>query len=109
MKRILFILALVSFLPLLANGADVEHSDEYDKSTVVKTVDGIRFQVPEDRPIEQGKGFIRPMPLDAYVSMKFLKLESRLQAIENSVDTIKNDLSSLKEDIKLLKKGTNNR
>ena len=105
MKRILFILAFISILPLSVEGADVGQSDEYDNSTIVKTVDGIRFQVPEDRPIEQGKGFIRPMPLDAYVSMKFSKLEDRLQKMEVSIDGIKNDLAAIKEDVKLLKKG----
>ena len=104
MRRLLFALVFISILPLSVEGADVEQSDEYDNSTVVKIVDGIRFQVPEDRPIEQGKGFIRPMPLDAYVSAKFSKLENRLQKMENSIDAIKNDLAAVKEDIKLLKK-----
>lgn len=104
-KFILFILAFISIFSLSADGADVEQSNEYDNSTVVKTIDGIRFQVPEDRPIEQGKGFIRPMPLDAYVSMKFSKLDERLQKIEDSIIAIKNDLAAAKEDIRLLKKG----
>lgn len=104
MKHVLFVLAVIFILPLAANGADVEQSDEYDNSTIVKTVDGIRFQVPEDRPIEQGKGFIRPMPLDAYVSMKFSKLDEHLQKMEDSIDAIKNDLAAVKEDIKLFKK-----
>lgn len=97
-------MALISFLPLSARGADVEQSDVSDSNSVIKTVDGIRFQVPEDRPIEQGKGFIRPMPLDEYVATKFSKLEKRLQDIENSIAAVKNDLAAAKEDIKLLKK-----
>lgn len=109
MKHILFVLVFIFILPLGADGADVEQSNESDDSTIVKTVDGIRFQVPEDRPIEQGKGFIRPMPLDAYVSMKFSKLENRLQKMEDSIEKIKNDLAAVKEDLDLLKKGGGNR
>ncbi len=106
MPYILLILMLVSIFPLSADGSDVEYSEEYNNTTVVKTVDGIRFQVPEDRPIERGEGYIRPMPLDAYVSMKFSKLESRLQAMEGAINTLTSDVSSIKEDMKALKKAS---
>ena len=93
-------LALISIFPVPARAADVEHSDAYDNSTVVKVVDGIRFQVPKDRPIEKMDGFIRPMPLDEYVSTKFSKLEERLQNMERSIEEMKNDIAAMKASAK---------
>ena len=101
MNRIFFVLFLFIFLIPLAAFAVEE--DE----TVVKTVDGLRFDVPEDRPIEKRHGIVAPMQLDKYVAIKFAKAEDRLYKIEDSINEIREDLILIKEDIKLLKEKAN--
>ncbi|MBU1061783.1 MAG: hypothetical protein KJ952_03555 [Candidatus Omnitrophica bacterium] len=74
---------------------------------VVKTVDGLRFEVPEDRPIEKKHGIVAPMELDKYVAFKFSKVEKRLDKIEDFINKAEEDLRLLKEDMESLKKKEN--
>jgi hypothetical protein len=92
----------VSFLQPLQGEEKKESESDY--KTIIKTVDGLKFDVPEDRPIEKKHSIIAPMPLDEYVAMKFLKLEDRLQKIENSIKQIEEDLSLIKEKLSKLNK-----
>lgn len=77
---------------------DIDEGFEY--KTVIKTVDGINFEVPEDRPIERRDGIIAPMALDKYVALKIHRLEKRLNKIENSIRKIEEDLVLIKEGMK---------
>lgn len=102
MKSIFLIIFLFIFLfPLVSVGAD---KGEFEDNTVVKTVDGLKFRVPEDRPIEKKDGIIAPMEIDKYVAMKFLKAEERFVSIEESIKRIEEDLTLIKQELQSLKK-----
>jgi hypothetical protein len=51
----------------------------YNVTRVVKTVDGLRFMVQEDRPIEKIAGVYRPIDIDSYVAMKSNKIEKKVE------------------------------
>jgi hypothetical protein len=74
------------------------------KDVVVKTVEGLRFSVPEDMPIQKKDGIIAPMKSDQYVAMKFSNLESRLQMIEKAITKINEDLSLVQKSLDSIKK-----
>lgn len=104
--RYLFLPILLSIFlySTLLQAEDAKDYEELEDGMVVKTVDGLRFVVPKDRPIEKKDGVVAPMSLDKYVAMKFAKIEERFQKLETSLGKIEEDLKSIKEDIKVFKK-----
>lgn len=106
MKRVFLVIFLFVFLcPFVLRAAvDADKEEELEDGMVIKTVDGLRFTVPKDRPIEKKDGIIGPMALDRYVAIKFSKIEERLQKIEASIDKIEERLTSAEEEIKVFKK-----
>jgi len=89
------LLAIFSFIILFTLFAqdDTGLKEDAERKTVIKTVSGLRFEVPEDRPIEERDNIIAPMPLDEYVALKFSKFESRLQKIEENINQIQDQLN----------------
>ena len=100
--KLCFLLVFLLVFPVLTIAEETE--EEFECKTVIKTVDGLKFEVPEDRLIEKKNGIIMPMALDKYMAMKFSKMEARLQRIENSISKVEKNLKSVKEDIKAFKK-----
>lgn len=82
----------IILLPIFAQD-DAGLNEDAEGKTVVKTVAGLKFEVPKDRPIEEKNNIVSPIPLDEYVALKFSKLESRLQKIEESISQIQNQLN----------------
>lgn len=87
-KKLLRIVAV--FFALIGLGAGFaigveEYADEaaanraYNVTRVTKTVDGLKFAVQEDRPIEKVGGIYKPIDIDSYVAYKFNKLEDELK------------------------------
>lgn len=74
--------------------------EEFEYKAVIKTVGGINFEVPEDRPIEKKDGIIAPMALDKYVALKIHRMEKRLNSLEESMKNIEKELISIKQDVK---------
>ena len=54
-------------------------------ATVLKSRDGLHFQLPTDWPVEKRNGVVGPIPIEEYVSRKFATLEKRLQTLEQQV------------------------
>lgn len=104
MKALFLAVFLSVFLYATALSGAAEEDEEFEYKTVIKVVDGIKFDVPEDRPIERKDGVIGPMPMDKYVAFKFSKSEKRLEKIEDSIERIEEDLKLIRKDIESLKK-----
>jgi len=102
------------FLVAASCGAEGASDDArtYGK-TVIKVVDGQRFQLPEDMPLQSKNNIIAPMPIEQYIAMKFERLEERLQRIEADVAALKKkdkmlmrDTRVTKDDIEVIKKAS---
>ena len=63
----LLISVLVGVLSV-AFAQDEVRPEDYDQHTIVKTVDGLNFEVEEDRPIIQKEGYIAPLDYNKYIS-----------------------------------------
>jgi hypothetical protein len=55
-----------------------EEAEAYGVTRTVKTVAGLNFVVEEDRPIEKIGSIYRPIDLDAYVALKFNRLQDEM-------------------------------
>ena len=91
LNLVVFLFIVLAPLALYAEGED---------ETVVKTVDGLRFEVPEDMPIEKKNGIVAPIGLDKYVAFKFRKVDERLDKIEDFMTKAEEDLRLIKERLK---------
>lgn len=69
-------------------------------STVVKTKEGLRFNVPADWPIEERNGAVGPIPIEEYLAMKFSGIESRLRTLESQISGFELRLRVLEEESK---------
>ncbi|MDD5138366.1 MAG: hypothetical protein WC409_06330 [Candidatus Omnitrophota bacterium] len=67
-------------------------SAAYNVTRVQKVVDGHVFWVEEDRPIEKVAGLYRPMDMDAYIQLKFSKLQQQLNDLANKTKARMDDL-----------------
>ena len=99
------LLAVVSFAPLAvaAAGEDEEEEEDLQGTAVIKMVDGIRFSVPDDRPIVRKDGLVVPLELDRYVALKFSKMKKRLTQIEDAIKKLKEDVDLVTRDVRSLK------
>jgi hypothetical protein len=70
----------------------------------VKTVEGLRFAVPEDMPIQKKDGITAPMKMEEYVAVKFSRIENRLSAVEKAIAKINEELSTIENYLGSLKK-----
>ena len=102
---LLFAYILLGLSPVLAIAQDEEGSvAKQDDNMVVKVVDGHKFRVPEDMPIEKKDGIIAPMETSEYISKKFAKLEKKVEGMEISIKEIEDRLNSLQGDAGLVGK-----
>lgn len=102
----LFVYILQALLPVLVMAQENEGSAvKQDDNMVVKVVDGHKFRVPEDMPIEKKDGIIAPMEISEYISRKFAKLEKRVEGMEISMKEIEDRLNSLQGDAGLVAEG----
>ncbi|MDD5019298.1 MAG: hypothetical protein PHH75_01405 [Candidatus Omnitrophica bacterium] len=67
-------------------------SEAYNVTRVQKIVDGHVFVVEEDRPIEKVAGLYRPMDMDAYIQLKFSKLQAQLNDLADKTQRRLDDL-----------------
>ena len=70
------------------------------KKTVVKTKDGLHFNVPADWPIEERNGAVGPIPVEEYMPRKFAGMDSRLKTLEQQVAGFDLRLRVLEETMK---------
>lgn len=109
MRKLQFLILaffMASSLPLMAADSNSDSSSG-DNVTVV---DGLRFNVPSDRPVEKTPyGLVQPMPLDQYVAMKISNVEKSLQDMRKALEKTEGDVAAMKEDIGLLKKNLPNK
>ena len=92
-------MVLILFLIFTMHGmvfAENRDKENFKYKTITKTVDGINFELPEDRPVEKKNGIITPMPIDEYVAMKFWKMENNLKEMDASIAEIRADLDKYK-------------
>ena len=79
-----------------AGAVDGKKGDE-QAPTVLKTQEGLRFNLPEDWPIEKRGGVLGPIPVEEYLSRKFSAVEIRLRSIEQQVSAFDLRLRVLEE------------
>lgn len=79
----------------------LEATSEEGKTTV-RTLKGIRFNLPEDWPIkEEGEGgALQPVPVEEYVVLKFGRVDERFEQLDRRMAT---GLKQLGLEIKELK------
>ena len=66
-------------------------------ATVRKTKEQLHFELPPDWPVEKRGGIVGPIPVEEYLAMKFKRLESRLQTIEQHLNGLDLRLRVLEE------------
>ncbi len=83
-------------------------SAAYNVTRVQKVVDGHVFWVEEDRPIEKVAGLYRPMDMDAYIQLKFSKLQKQLNDLANKtsarMDSLEKQIGNLTKRVDQLEK-----
>lgn len=94
--------AVVLALGLCLPGQAAEENE--DKTTVVKTRDGLKFKVLTDWPIEKRNGVVAPIPIEEYLSKKFAAFQKRLHATEEQVASLEFRMRALEEELKKPKK-----
>ena len=65
--------------------------------TVEKSVEGLRFNVPPDWPIEERAGLVAPIPIEEYLGKKFQGIESRLKALDERFKELESRLEALEQ------------
>ena len=94
--RIIVLLALV-LLPASLSQAAEEISTEKE---MLKTKGGIRFNLPEDWPIEKKGAALGPIPVEEYVSRKLEIMEKRVAALEGKISSLEKKVHSIEEEQK---------
>ncbi|HQP91862.1 MAG TPA: hypothetical protein PLU24_04230 [Candidatus Omnitrophota bacterium] len=92
---------------------DQEEARAYNVVYTTKTVDGLTFNVQEDRPIEKVGGVYRPLDMDSYVALKFSKMQEKLNNVEASlsdkIDALSKKIDDLAERVDSLEVALRNR
>ncbi|MFH1478832.1 MAG: hypothetical protein ABIG92_03545 [Candidatus Omnitrophota bacterium] len=92
---LLFIIIAIFAVPLSSFSENMNDADDgFEYETVIKNVNGIKFEVVEDRPIEKRDGIIAPMPLDKYVAMKCAMIRKDMKEMNTAVEDMKAKLDA---------------
>lgn len=78
---------------------NAEEAQAYNVTRVVKDVDGLKFRVQEDMPIEKIGGVYRPIDIDSYVAMKFNTLDAKINEAFSILGNKINELSAKVEEL----------
>lgn len=66
-------------------------------------IKGLKFNVPEDWPIEKRNGIIAPIPIGEYITIKFEAVEEKFQAIKDELldkfDEVQSELENTEKDL----------
>ncbi len=82
------VVAAMAAAPSRAAAADGAKDGKTPPSTVVKTHDGLRFNLPADWPVEKRDGAVGPIPIEEYLARKFSALDARLRALEQQIGSL---------------------
>jgi len=87
MKWILafLVLALFSGGGFVRAFAEIE---EEENLITVETKEGLRFEVPSDRPIVKRNGVVAPIPMDEYLHQKMKTLLKRIDELDQKVEAV---------------------
>ncbi len=85
---------------LAASGSVRAADDKPSDAKVLKTEDGLRFQLPADWPIEKRNGILGPIPIEEYIARKFSALNNRVQELERQQTSLDLKLRVLEEQLK---------
>ena len=80
--------------PRPATGQD---EDIYKEKVVVKTISGIRFQVPEDMPIVKRNNTLMALPIEEYVSWKCTELKETQKKMGERVEANEQNVADLQK------------
>jgi hypothetical protein len=93
MKKIIFVIVCMVLLFFCRRvfcideyKTDEEEAEAYNVTRTIKTVEGLRFSVQEDRPIEKVGGVYRPLDMDSYVAMKINKLDKKISDLKEATN-----------------------
>ena len=104
MKCLLYAVLLLCLFAPRVSAQEFRAAGDTDKEgLVIKSVDGLKFRVPEDMPIEKKNGIVAPMDLTEYVAIKFSRTEKRLRNIQERIEKIEEELNLIEERIESLK------
>ncbi len=97
MKTGLLPLLALIFLPASVSLAADEISTEKE---MLKTKGGIRFNLPDDWPIEKHGAALGPVSVEEYVSRKLDAMEKEMSALEGKVSSLEKKIISMEEEQK---------
>jgi len=63
-----------------------------------KRLKGLKFQVPEDWPIEKRDGVVGPIPIEEYLAQKFNKVHEQLAAIQTAIQLLSERVEKIELD-----------
>jgi methyl-accepting chemotaxis protein len=73
-----------------------------EEEATVKTQKGLKFQVPEDWPIEERNGVVAPIPIEEYLDIKFKDIVLQLDALKKDLadkfEKLESDLEVVKSE-----------
>jgi peptidoglycan hydrolase CwlO-like protein len=100
-KKLLIAVIILFVCGLMITSLRSASTEEDNK---VKRVEkGLRFNVPEDWPVEERNGVVAPVPVEEYLESKFKDITSQLESIKQDLSSkfqeAKQDISSLKDEI----------
>ena len=70
-----------------------EEAKAYNVIRTTKTVQGLHFNVEEDRPIAKVAGVYRPLDIDSYIVLKFNTLDKKFNDITSKIEQRLDELS----------------
>ncbi len=83
-------------------GPQAQEPKDYETRRVAKTVEGLTFDVEEDRPIVKKDGVYQPLDIDSYVALRIERLrkemETRVVALEERLARLEAALEALQQE-----------
>ena len=70
----------------------------------VRSVKGLKFNVPEDWPIEERGGMLGPIPIEEYIAKKFNAIDSKFMEAEGKHINVKIKLDEIESRLENLEK-----
>lgn len=100
-KIILITIAILSVTAIIIPNSIKCYAQEGQDTT--RTQKGLKFNVPEDWPIEERNGVVGPIPIEEYIDIKFKDIASQLEALKQDwakkIEEVNLELNNFKTDV----------
>ena len=100
---------LVTLMPLNDSWAAGESQDQkkYLSKEELKSNRNLQFNTPDDWPIEERDGAIRPIPIEEYLELKFKSIDSRFEKFEAQITELHASLKKMETQSQKLNQSQN--